>query len=52
VRKTFADLQILEFESFPDSTAESETSIPPALLTFFSRLQAAGIELPGLATTA
>jgi hypothetical protein len=52
VRKTFADLQILEFESFPDSTAESETAIPPALLTFFSRLQAAGVELPGLATTA
>ena len=52
VRKTFADLQILEFESFPDSTAESETAIPPALLTFFSRLQAAGIDLPGFAPTA
>jgi hypothetical protein len=52
VRKTFAELGILEFESFPDSTADSETVMPPALMTFFARLQAAGIELPGLAMTA
>ncbi len=52
VRKTFAELQILEFESFPDSTQESETAMPPALMAFFTRLQAAGVQFPGLALTA
>ncbi len=52
VRKTFAELQILEFESYPDSTVESETTMPPALMTFFMRLQAAGVQFPGLALTA
>jgi len=52
VRKTFAELQILEFESLPDSTMDSETVMPPALMTFFARLQAAGVQLPGLAMTA
>jgi len=51
VRKTFAELQILEFESFPDSTTEMDTAMPPALLTFFTRLQAAGVVLPDLALT-
>jgi len=49
VRKTFAELEILEFESLPDSTTEAETAMPPALLAFFTRLQAAGVQLPGLA---
>ncbi|MBI3768598.1 MAG: ferritin-like domain-containing protein [Deltaproteobacteria bacterium] len=52
VRKTFAELQILEFESLPDSTVESEIAMPPALMMFFSRLMAAGVQLPGLALTA
>ena len=47
VRQKFAELNILEFESLPDSTEEEETAIPPALLTFFSRLQQAGVQLPG-----
>ena len=44
-----AELNILEFESLPDSTTDSETAIPPALLAFFSQLQAAGIELTAVA---
>src|SRR6266481_5015750 len=52
VRKTFAELQILEFESYPDSTEESETAMPPALMAFFTRMQAAGVQFPGLALTA
>jgi len=53
VRKTFAELQILEFESYPDSTEDSETTMPPALTTFFTRLQAAGVQpASGLALTA
>ena len=32
----------------PDSTVEEETALPPALLTLFLRLQAAGVQLPGL----
>jgi hypothetical protein len=51
VRKTFAELDILEFESLPDSTTEAETAMPPALMTFFARLQAAGIVLPNLAAS-
>jgi hypothetical protein len=47
VRAKFAELNILEFESHPDSTVEEETAVPPALLTFFMRLQEAGIPLPG-----
>ena len=46
VRKTFAKLDVLQFESLPDSTVDSETAMPPALMSFFMRLQAAGIELP------
>jgi hypothetical protein len=46
VRQKFAELNILEFESLPDSTEEEETAIPPALMTFFHRLQQAGVQLP------
>jgi hypothetical protein len=49
VRAKFAELDILEFEFLPDSTTEEETAVPPALLTFFMRLQQAGIQLPGIA---
>lgn len=49
VRQKFAELDILEFESLPDSTEESETAVPPALMTFFSRLQKAGVPMPGVA---
>jgi len=48
VRAKFAELNILEFESMPDSTTEEETAIPPALLTLFMRLQQAGVQIPGL----
>jgi len=47
VRAKFAELDILQFESLPDSTTEEETAVPPALLTFFMRLQEAGIQLGG-----
>jgi len=46
VRQKFAELNILDFETLPDSTEEAETAMPPALLTFFSRLQQAGVQLP------
>ncbi len=46
VRQKFAELDILDFESLPDSTEEEETAMPPALISFFSRLQAAGVQLP------
>lgn len=46
VRQKFAELDILEFESLPDSTVDEETAVPPALMAFFMRLQQAGIELP------
>ncbi len=46
VREKFAELNILEFESLPDSTQDEDTAVPPALLNFFMRLQAAGVELP------
>jgi hypothetical protein len=46
VREKFAELNILEYETLPDSTQEEETAIPPALLSFFARLQQAGIQLP------
>ena len=48
VRAKFAELNILEFESMPDSTTEEETAVPPALLTLFMRLQEAGVQIPGL----
>ena len=48
VRAKFAELNILEFESMPDSTTDEETAIPPALITLFMRLQEAGVQLPGL----
>jgi hypothetical protein len=51
VRAKFAELNILDFESLPDSTVEEETSIPPALSAFFSRLEAAGVQLPGMNAT-
>jgi hypothetical protein len=47
VRAKFTELNILEFESLPDSTIEEETAMPPALMTFFARLQQAGVQLPG-----
>jgi hypothetical protein len=46
VRAKFAELDILQYESLPDSTEEEDTAVPPALLTFFSRLQSAGIQFP------
>jgi uncharacterized ferritin-like protein (DUF455 family) len=49
VRAKFAELDILEFESLPDSTEEEETAMPPALMAFFMRLQQAGVQLPGMA---
>ena len=48
VRAAFAELDILEFESLPDSTTEEETAMPPALMAMFMRLQEAGVQLPGL----
>jgi hypothetical protein len=48
VRAKFAELNILDFESLPDSTVEVETAMPPALMSFFARLQAAGVQLPWL----
>jgi hypothetical protein len=48
VRAKFAELNILEFETLPDSTSEEETALPPALASFFARLMEAGVELPGL----
>jgi hypothetical protein len=48
IRAKFAELNILEFESLPDSTTEEDTAVPPALLTFFMNLQQAGVRLPGL----
>lgn len=52
VRQKFAELDILEFESLPDSTTDEETAVPPALVTFFMRLQQAGIQIPGMSTPA
>jgi hypothetical protein len=46
VRAKFAELDILAYESMPDSTVEEDTAVPPALLTFFARLQEAGIQFP------
>jgi hypothetical protein len=46
VRAKFAELNILEFESLPDSTTEEDTAMPPALATFFARLEAAGVQFP------
>ncbi len=51
VRSRFADLNILDFETLPDSTQEDETVMPPALTAFFGRLQAAGVALPWGAAT-
>jgi hypothetical protein len=52
VRAKFAEMNILDFESLPDSTSEEETAVPPALVTFFMRLQAAGVQLPGMTPAA
>lgn len=49
VREKFAELGILDYESFADSTSEDETAIPPALVQLFFRLQQAGVTLPGVA---
>lgn len=46
VREKFAELNILEFESLPDSTVDEDIAVPPALMSFFMRLQQAGIEFP------
>jgi len=51
VRAKFAELDVLDFEGLPDSTVEEDTAIPPALMTFFSRLQAAGVRMPGASST-
>ncbi|HVM95909.1 MAG TPA: ferritin-like domain-containing protein [Candidatus Acidoferrales bacterium] len=48
VREKFRELDILDYESMPDSTSEEETAIPPALINFFFKLQAAGVKIPGL----
>jgi hypothetical protein len=48
VREKYAELNILEFESLPDSTTEEEMVMPPALATFFARLVQAGVTLPGM----
>ena len=44
VRAKFAELDILQYETLPDSTVEEDTAVPPALMAFFARLQAAGIQ--------
>lgn len=46
VRQKFAELDILEYENLPDSSEDDETAIPPALVSFFLKLQAAGVQLP------
>jgi hypothetical protein len=46
VRAKFAELDILQYESLPDSTVEEDTAVPPALLAFFNQLQRAGIQFP------
>ena len=46
VRAKFAELDILQYETLPDSTQDEDTAIPPALMTFFANLQAAGIQFP------
>ncbi|HUI27969.1 MAG TPA: ferritin-like domain-containing protein [Candidatus Kryptonia bacterium] len=48
VRERFAELNILEFESLPDSTIEEAVAMPPALMTFFARLMESGVQLPGM----
>lgn len=45
VREKFAQLNILSYETMPDSTQEDETAVPPALLQLFLQLQAAGANL-------
>ena len=50
-RAKFAELNILDFETLPDSTQEDATAVPPALAAFFVRLQAAGVALPWGAAT-
>jgi len=46
VRAKFAELDILQYESMPDSTQEEDTAVPPALMSFFSKLQEAGVPFP------
>jgi hypothetical protein len=46
VRRAFAGMGILEFESFPDSVAEQRTTTPPAIQVFAQRLRAAGVIRP------
>ncbi|MBI1815332.1 MAG: ferritin-like domain-containing protein [Deltaproteobacteria bacterium] len=48
VRAKYAELNILQFESMPDSTIDEEVAMPPALATFFARLVQAGVQLPGV----
>jgi len=47
VRAKFAELDILDYEFLPDSMTDDDTSVPPALLSFFMRLQQSGVHLPG-----
>jgi hypothetical protein len=46
VRAKFAELDILDFEHLPDSTSDEDVAMPPALATFFTRLERAGVQLP------
>jgi len=43
VRAKFQELNVLEYEGFPDSTQEEDTAMPPALMAFFGKLTEAGI---------
>jgi hypothetical protein len=45
VREKFAELNILSYESLPDSTQEEDTAVPPALAQLFLQLQSAGAHL-------
>jgi hypothetical protein len=46
VRAKFAELDILQYESLPDSTQDEDTAMPAALVAFFNNLQAAGVQFP------
>lgn len=45
VREKFAELNILSYETLPDSTQEEDTAVPPALAQLFLQLQSAGAHL-------
>ncbi len=46
VRAKFQELNVLEYEAFPDSTQEEDTAMPPALMAFFGKLTEAGLIAP------